>query len=364
MFFKAVLQKMLVFFGEKGYDRGCNFQNERAAKRMATDSLSATRDFHDKERNLDWLTACVPILVISFIYYRWSVVLLALPAVAGYLAVGCLLQRWNLLSRKVLPALTAGVWLTFFLPASAPLWMGAVAGGVAACVAALPALLSRRWEDKPFARPLLQPLAAGVLAVRLLFPATMEAGTMPVQWAAADAAAGPSSLAGLFDPSVSVERWRLFFGIYPSSLGGGCSAAVLLALGYLLLRRRVRLVPVACMLATVSLLSLAVWGSPLYALLAGWTLLGAILLGDTAVTPAHYGTQAAVGVLAGMLTVVLRAAVHADGAVTAALVSCAAAPLLGWLGGHLRRLWRWMIPYFKRFWNILKRKLQKSENNS
>ena len=331
---------------------------------MAGMTLSVSRDFHDRERALDWLTGLFPVLVLALVNYGWRAAGLTLLGTAGYLCAAVGLQRLGVLTAKTVPALATALAIVFFLPASAPLWLAAMAGGIAAGVAAIPTALSRRFEGKPFARPLLQPALAGYLFVRGVFPHITEAYTLPAQWTTVGGADTVTALEGLFDPAVAVERWRLFFGIYPGGIGDACTAVLLLAGGYLLLRRQIHILPAACMWGTVALLSRFVWGSPLYALLAGSTMLTALLLSDRTTAPDDYGSQAATGVVAGVLTVVLRAAFHTDGTVVAALVACAAAPLYPPAERLLKRFGEWVWHVAKPLLEKIKTKWAKNENNS
>ena len=327
---------------------------------MTEYTLSVARDLHDRSRALDWLTALFPVALMALFNYHWSVVLLVLPAMAGYLAVAALLQRAGLLQAPALPALVTGLLIAFCLPAGAPLWLPGLAGVAAALTAALPELLSRRWAGRSFAQPLLQPALVGYVLVWLLFSGFLREFTMPAQWATVDAATASTALAGLWDPTRAVPLGRLFFGLYAGAVGEICSPVLLLAAAYLLLRRRLRLIAPAAMLAVIALLSWVLWGAPLYALLAGGTLLTALLLADRAVAPAHPGAQAVAGVIAGGVTVLLRVATHTDGTAVGVLVACALSPLYPVLGCWIARFSRWV-------WTLAKEifiKIKKIEKNS
>ena len=331
---------------------------------MADMTLSVSRDLHDRERALDWLTGLFPVLVLALINHGWRTAGLTLLATAGYLCAAVGLQRFEILTAKTVPALVTALAIVFFLPASAPLWIAAIAGGIAAGVAAIPTALSRRFEGEPFARPLLHPVLVGCLFVKSVFPRMIGAYTLPAQWVTPDGSTAVTALEGLFDPAVAVERWRLFFGIYPGGIGDACAAVLLLAGGYLLLRRRIYILPAACMWGTVALLSLFVWGSPLYALLAGSTVLTALLLSDRTTAPDDYGSQATTGVVAGTLTVILRAAFRTDGTVVAALVACAAAPLYPLAERYLKRFGEWLRQMAMPVFEKIKTKFAKNKNNS
>lgn len=88
----------------------------------------------ERERDADWLTGLLPLLLISLIYYRLSAAVLELLAVGGYLMASALIAR---LDRRQLQRLSfargavGGLLLAFCLPAQAPFWLAALGGGVA-----------------------------------------------------------------------------------------------------------------------------------------------------------------------------------------------------------------------------------------
>ena len=297
-----------------------------------------------RQSALDWLTAASPVLLMAFCFYRWSAPLSALMAVAGWLAVSALLQWAGLSSVMAAPALAGGVWLALWLPAGAPLWLGALGGAVAALFAALPSVVAR-WI--PRARGLLHPVLMGWLFLRLVFPAYIQAYTLPLLWAPETAAPTADLLSPLIG-GTAVPLSHLFFGIHESAVGQGCVPVLLMALGYAALRRRASLIAPAAMVATVALLSWMVWGAPLRGVLVGGTMLAAVLLADTDYLPATYGARGVTGFVVGAAAVLVRALVGQDGCAVAVLLACLLSPLYPpflrlcrkgalWLWGVLRR---------------------------
>jgi len=205
----------------------------------------------DRERALDWLTAASPLLLIAFIYYRWQAVGLALLGAAGYAAVYALLQWAGVARVTAVSAVSTGVWVALLLSAATPIWVAAVAGMIAAVTAALPDVVGR-WL--PRSRPLLHPVLMGYLFVRWVFPAYVRVYELPVLWAPLEAAPTATQLAPLIN-SASYNVLHLLLGIRESAVGEGCVPVLLLAAGYLLLRRRLRLIAPAAMLATVAVSS-------------------------------------------------------------------------------------------------------------
>ena len=219
-----------------------------------------------------------------------------------------------------------------------------------------------------FARPLLQPSIAAFLLLRVVLPGVAAGHTLPVQWLGVDTLTAATPLAAFSGRPTAVTAWQLFFGVCSGAIGETCTAALLLGALYLIVRRRVRLVAPAVMLATVSLLSLLVWRSPLYALLAGSTVLTALLLADRQFMPASVGVQAVTGLTAGGLTVLLRAVgPWSEGTSVALLLSQALIPVLPpfwrWLRPHLSRLFAAVGRAVRRFWRFLRGKMQKTEKS-
>lgn len=318
---------------------------------------AVTPDIHERERSLDWMTALSPVLLMALCYFRWQAAGLVLLAVAGYLTAAALLQWAGLLSCRTAPAAVTGMLTAFCLPATAPLWCAALAGAFAAVVAVLPGLLSRRFPGHPVSRPLLCPALCGYLAVRFLFPGAVTAFVMPDQWVAMDAVTSATPLCGLWDPTLAISQTRLFLGLHPGGIGEGCIPVLLMAALYLLLRRRLRLIAPGVMLATVSLFSWIGWGSPLYGILAGGTMLAALLLADRTFAPEDMASQAVAGVIAGVVTVLLRGLAHRDGSAVGVLVACLLSPLYPPVLRLVVRGIGWLVAY-------LREKIAKTKNNS
>lgn len=315
----------------------------------------------DKERAWDWVTALFPILVISYFYYRFAWLGFALLGTAGYLAAGALLWWGRPLLGWIPAALSAGLMMALFLPSTAPMWVAAPAG----CLAGLLADLPERLEGKcPFRLPPVVPTLAGVLLVRWAFAGLVGEYGMPLPWATAENPLVPGSLSFLgeaFDPETFN---RLLLGVHGGPLGEGCVPVILLAGLYLLLRRRLRLIAPAVMLATVSLLSWMVWDAPVYGLLVGGTALTALVLGDRAYAPAPWGMQVLAGLTAGGVTVLVRGLTPADGSVLAVLLAVALTPVYGYVLRFLRWVWGYFAPICGRILQKLKISVDKSGDST
>ena len=197
--------------------------------------------------------------------------------------------------------------------------------------------------------PALPPLAATYVALRLAFPAAMTAGfVLPAQWIGMDGVSSATPLAALQGGATLHETWQLFFGVRSGAMGELCVAAVLLGAGYLLVRRRLRLIAPACMLATLSFLSWLGWNSPLYGLLAGAPLLAAVLLADEALLPPAWADQVTAGVTAGGVTALVRGwGFWADGTAVGLLAAFVAVYARPYVWKLLRRIpWNRILHFF------------------
>ncbi len=302
---------------------------------METQNVS----LRDNDRAWDWVTALFPILIIVYFYYRFAAAGFVLLGMAGYLAAVALLGWGRPVLGRIPTALVSGLLIALFLPSTAPMWVAAPAGCVAGLLTDLPEKLEGKWS---FPLPMVVPTLAGVLLVRWVFAGVVGDYVMPLPWATADNPLVPGSLSYLGE-AFEVETFnRLVLGVHGGPLGEGCVPVIVLAGGYLLIRRRLRWIAPLTMVATVSLLSWAVWNAPVYGVLVGGTLLTALVLGDSAYAPVGWGEQILVGLVAGGVTVLIRGLTPADGAVTAALLAVALVPVypyvlrfLGWVFHHI-----------------------------
>ncbi len=295
--------------------------------RVTNDTLRDTPPKRDaaRERQWDWLTALVPTLLMALIYYRWAALALMVTAVGGYLMAAVLLawaRRKAHAGVRVSAALLVGLLTAFCLPATAPWWLSALAGGLAAGVDALPRLCGRFFPQSRYAKPLVPSVLVAYGAVRLLFPSVFAAYPAPAQFATLDGVTAATPLATMLTTGETLPLWRVLFGAHAGAVGETCAVALLLGAGYLVLRRRARLIAPACMLASVALLSWAVYGAPLYSLLCGGVLLGALLLADRTLVPAAPLDGVMVGTTAGVVTVIVRCAAGVEGVTVVVVAVC------------------------------------------
>ena len=334
-------------------------------------------DGQDTARGWEWLTALSPILLMMVVNYRWSAVWAVVTAAAGYLAVTVLWQWLGLMPLHVAPALLCGVLVTCCLPASAPVWLSAMAGLLGGVVMVIPALVNRLAKKDLLSCPVYLSALAGFLAVRGLFADRFAAYSLPVMWADTDVVASATPLASLGQPVSQETMSHLFWGVEAGSMGGGPVLAVLFAFVYLQSRRRVSPLPAAAMVGTVALLSHLLWQQPLYGLFAGGTLLAAVLVGDEGFLHVGWKGRLVTGAVAGVVTVLCRLYWGVDGAAVGVLAAGVVTPILHVLYHlacrYVHPVVRWVYAFLCRvvpplwqkivgFIRLLREKFAKTEN--
>lgn len=326
---------------------------------MNDDTLYIRRslDIPDRERVLDWLTALLPIFLISVIYYRWQALALEVLAVGGYLMAARLFARLSgddLTQMHIVPALVSGLTAAFCLPATAPAWLPALFGGAVAAAEVFLVWLCRKVKWSVPRLP-VHPIILAYAVIRLIIPASFAQYTMPAQFSTPDGMAAATPLTALGDRSAMVELWKLLFGVHAGAIGETCAAVILLGGLFLVLRRRVRLIAPACMLATVALLSWMIWNAPLYALLSGGLMLAALLFADRAYAPQPARDQAVIGVLAGVATVLFRCfSSGTEGVAYGILVAQVTVPFLPFIYKMCRVVWTCCVRWSGMAWSRLR----------
>ena len=247
---------------------------------------------------LDVVIALLPAAIAGVILFGLS----ALAVLVCCVAVSVLSEFvFNLILKKEqtvgdLSAVVTGLLLALNLPANVPLWQAGV-GSVFAIIVVkcLFGGLGHNLVNPAITARVFMLVAFGSMA-QAAFPLDAVAGATPL----VELAAGNS-------PSLT----DLFLGKTGGAIGETCTLALLIGGIYLLCRRVIRWhLPVA-FIGTVFLFTLALVGFDFTAALA-WTLSGGLFLGaifmatDYVTSPATPLGMFVFGVLAGVLTVVIR----------------------------------------------------------
>ncbi len=288
------------------------------------------------------LIALVPALLASLYFFGLGALI-----VTGVSVAACLFFEWAIVKflfkretttlRDGSAAIT-GVLLAFNLPSNLPVWI--------IILGALFAIGVSKMSFGGLGNNLFNPALAGRVFLLLSFPAQMTTWPVVGQWTAyTDAATGATPLAVIksLKYGVPVEAmdqfstWGLFLGSKAGSLGEVSAVALLLGLAYMLWKRIITWhIPVS-ILATVfvfagimHLVNPAVYVSPVYHLITGGLMLGAIFMATDYVTsPMSKKGMIVYGVAIGLLTMVIRLfGAYPEGMSFAILIMNAFTPLI------------------------------------
>ncbi len=288
------------------------------------------------------LIALVPALLASLYFFGLGALI-----VTGVSVAACLFFEWAivkfLFKRETTTlmdgsAAITGVLLAFNLPSNLPVWI--------IILGALFAIGVSKMSFGGLGNNLFNPALAGRVFLLLSFPAQMTTWPVVGQWTAyTDAATGATPLAVIksLKYGVPVEAmdqfstWGLFLGSKAGSLGEVSAVALLLGLAYMLWKRIITWhIPVS-ILATVfvfagimHLANPAVYVSPVYHLITGGLMLGAIFMATDYVTsPMSKKGMIVYGVAIGLLTMVIRLfGAYPEGMSFAILIMNAFTPLI------------------------------------
>lgn len=285
----------------------------------------------------DVILALLPALVVSVMVFGWDV--LRVTAIA---IVSCMLFEWLIQKFMVkgdctlgnLSAVVTGLLLSFNLPASIPWWLVVIGSLVAIGIAKMS---FGGLGKNPF-----NPALVGRVFLLIAYPVQMTTFPAPVR-AAADAFSGATPLAQIkFGGDVAaVDFSSMLFGQIPGSLGEVAALALLVGFVYLLWRKVITWhIPVS-VLGTMALFALvvaltkgmegaALWQFPLFHLLAGGAILGAVYMAtDYATSPMTTKGMVIYGVGIGAITMLIRLwGAYPEGMSFAILMMNAITPLL------------------------------------
>ncbi|MBQ8272716.1 MAG: RnfABCDGE type electron transport complex subunit D [Tidjanibacter sp.] len=239
----------------------------------------------------DVLLALLPALVVSVLAYGWQAFVVVAFSVACCVLVEWFIQRFMLRGENTignLSAIVTGVLLGFNLPANIPLGLVAIAAVVAIGIGKM---TYGGLGKNPF-----NPALVGRVFMLVAFPVAMTSfpeavgavsGATPLAMAKEALKAG----APVSEVLQSVNFADMFLGAKSGSLGEISVVALLLGFGWLLVRRVISWHIPVCVLGTMALFSGIMWAvnpaeymSPLFHLLSGGAVLGAVFMATDYVT--------------------------------------------------------------------------------
>lgn len=281
----------------------------------------------------DVVLALIPALVVSSYVLGMRVLLTTAVAVAGCVLFEYLIQRFLLKGRTSvgdLSAVVTGILLAFNLPVGIPLWIVLIGALVAIGIGKM---TFGGLGCNPF-----NPALTGRIFLLIAYPVQMTDWTTGVP----DALTGSTMLDdvkhGLYAVS-EVDLLQILGGHMNGSMGEIGSFALILGGLYLLWRRVITWhIPVA-VLGTMALFAMfvglgeggsIVWQLPLFHILAGGALLGAIFMAtDYSTSPMTHKGMIIYGVGIGVLTMIIRLwGAYPEGMSFAIFIMNAATPLI------------------------------------
>lgn len=251
---------------------------------------------------LDVIIALIPAGAFSVFLFGWRAFLVIAVSVScsvvfEFLTLVVLKRRQSV---GDLSAVVTGLLLAYNLPPTIPLWMAAIGAFVAIVI--VKQLFGGIGQN--FANPAI----TARIVLMVSFPAAMTTWLAPNAGTyGAVTTATPLALISSGDLSQLPTAWEMFIGIR-----GGCigeTSAVFLLLGglYLMGRRVISPTVPVVFVGTVALLSFLLGRDPLYAVLSGGLLLGAIFMAtDYTTSPLTRRGKIIFAVGCGVITTLIR----------------------------------------------------------
>ena len=264
--------------------------------------VSSSPHFRHKDTTsgimLDVLISLIPASIAGIVLFGPRAALLILVCIASAVLseyICCrILKKPN--STKDLSAAVTGLLLALCLPPSLPLWMGML--GSVISIVIVKQLFGGLGQN--FANPAI----TGRIVLMVSFPTAMTTWDAPFAWLnAADAVTTATPLAGGGEFTLQ----QLLLGYKGGCIGETYALALLLGGIYLVVRRVITPVIPLCFIGTTGLLMWAFGENPLFHILTGGLLLGAIFMATDYVTsPATTKGKAIYAIGCGVITAVIR----------------------------------------------------------
>ena len=293
----------------------------------------------------DVVIALMPALVVSTVVFGWDVLRVVALSVASCVVFEYLIQKFLFrgpLTISNWSAVVTGVLLAFNLPASIPWWIVVIGAFVAIAVAKM---TFGGLGKNPF-----NPALVGRVFLLIAYPVQMTTFPLPVN-GSFDALSGATPLAAVKHGAAAdvLGTQELLLGNMPGSLGEVAALALLAGFVYLLWRRVITWHIPVTVLVTMALFAFvvalargesgaALWQFPLFHVLAGGAMLGAIFMAtDYSTSPmtVRGGVIFAVGI--GLITMLIRLwGAYPEGMSFAILIMNSCVPLINKYVKHKR----------------------------
>lgn len=245
---------------------------------------------------LNVIIALIPAVIASGFIFGLRALFLILVCVSTALVWETL---FNLITKRPntigdLSAAVTGILLAFNLPPTLPFWMAAI--GTFAAIVIAKNLFGGLGQN--FANPAI----VGRIVLMLSFTGAMNNWTLPLSLQTTDTITGATPLV-----SGDASYLDLFLGRTGGCLGETCALALIIGGIYLIARRIISPITPLFFLLSVEIFSVLVGIDPLYQILSGGVLLGAIFMAtDYVTTPITMWGKVIFGIGCGIITCVIR----------------------------------------------------------
>lgn len=286
----------------------------------------------------DVLLALTPALIFSIVVFGWSALMVTCVSVASCVLFEFLIQKFLLRGPHTigdLSAVVTGVLLAFNVPASLPWWIVVIGAFVSIAIAKM---TFGGLGKNPF-----NPALVGRVFLLFAYPVQMTSFPRPVGQLV-DAFSGATPLAAVKAHIVShtdINFQDILFGSIPGSLGEISALLLIVGFIYLLWRKVITWhIPVS-ILGTMALFVFivglsqgmqgeALWGFPIFHLLAGGAILGAVYMAtDYSTSPMTHAGMIIYGIGIGVITVLIRLwGAYPEGMSFAILIMNSVVPLI------------------------------------
>ena len=288
----------------------------------------------------DVVIALMPALVVSTVVFGLDVLRVTALSVVSCVVIEYLIQKFMVRGATTVgnwSAVVTGVLLAFNLPASIPWWIVVMGAFVAIAVAKM---TFGGLGKNPF-----NPALVGRVFLLIAYPVQMTTWPLPVN-GSFDVLSGATPLAagkqGLPGPG-AIGVQEMLLGNIPGSLGEVAALALICGFVYLLWRRVITWQIPVTILGTMALFAFVVaaakgglsagpvlWQFPLFHVLAGGALLGAIFMAtDYSTSPMTVRGGVIFGIGIGAITMCIRLwGAYPEGMSFAILIMNAVVPLI------------------------------------
>ena len=287
----------------------------------------------------DVVIALLPAVVVSVLFYGWSELLVLGVSVASCVLLEYLITKYLLKTSCTIgdwSAVITGVLLALNLPATTPWWVVFIGAVVAIGIA--------KMTFGGLGQNLFNPALVGRVFLLISFPTYMTDWTKPqgfITNSIVDAYSGatPLGIAKGFGPQATeaMDYLNMLFLNIGGSAGELSAIALLLGFAYLLIRKVIKPYITLSIIATVAVFSGIFWAinpaeytDPLFNILSGGLLLGAIFMATDYVTsPMSVWGGVVFGVGIGLITMLIRYfGAYPEGVSFAILIMNSVVPLL------------------------------------